>query len=77
MLEKDGVVQRATESREPVTYRGRREVQMLCRPTDVPLTHDGLEQDQQIEVDGRKVNFAVHGPDGRGRGAKEKRSPHR
>ena len=40
--------------------RGRRKMQPLRRPADVPLLKDDLEQHEQVEIDPGKVNLVQH-----------------
>ena len=39
---------------------GRRKVQALRRPADMPLLKDNLEQHKQVEINSGKINLVQH-----------------
>ncbi|WP_245309181.1 hypothetical protein [Bradyrhizobium retamae] len=39
---------------------GRRKVQPLRRPADMPLLKDDLEQHEQVEIDAGEINLVQH-----------------
>jgi hypothetical protein len=54
------IVEKAAQPAEPVADRRRREVELRRRPAHVSLRQHGLEEDEKVEIDARKVNLIQH-----------------
>src|SRR6185295_13951730 len=59
-LEKQGIAEQRAQAAESMADGGRRKMQPLRRPADVPLLKNDLEQHKKIEINPGKVSLVQH-----------------